>query len=346
MTMEYSKSSLYKMKINFLQNFIQMKKSIILFFLISQIFTFFSCIPEPLEIKIPPSDPKIVISSQFLKDSGVVVSCTRTFSALSDNYLPNKINIDFINNTFGLHSLVLLEHAGQTDTLYNMGFGFYYNQSLKFDVGQNCNLNVYDSIINQSITTNAVYIQNINFDTVFVEIEINDTDTNAIVYYTITDLPEQNYYLVNHYIFQNNQGSFDYTEFLGSNPYADLIAQYIEESEYNEILSRFSSIGGVDIQMEMIKDDDFQSQTIMDSVKFENISLNDTLAVSVANISKEYNDYLEIRLKAGSIYSQLMSDPISMPSNIEGGYGMFTTHSLNIWTIDLSRNAEITRFDK
>lgn len=293
--------------------------------------------PEPLEIDVPQADPKVVISSQFLADSGVVVSCTRTFSALSDNYMPDKINYDFINKAFGLHSLVLLEHSGITDTLYNMGLGLYMNENLHFEIGEDCYLTVYDSIVEQTVTSNAKYIQDIDFDTVFVEIQIENQDTNAIVFYEFTDYSEDNNYLINSYIFQDNQNGFDFSDLLGENPYADMLEIFLEESEYNAIYSRLSSIGSISNKLEIFKDSHFQSQNIADSVVFRRISLQDTLAVSIANISQEYYDYCELRLKAGTIYSQLISDPINMPSNIENGYGMFTTHSLNIWMIDLSQ---------
>lgn len=314
-----------------------MKKSnIFIVFIISTLFLY-SCMPEPLEIDIPQSEPKIVISSQFLQDSGVVVFCSRTFSALSDDYLPNQINYDFINNTFGLHSLVLMEHNGKTDTLYNMGMGMYFNDSIKFNVGQNCHLYAYDSIINQSIVADAVYLQNVNFDTAYVEIEIVGVDTNAIIHFRIKDIAGDNYYLVNHYVYETNQNAIDYSEFLGENPYAEMFETMLQNSQLGSMVTQYASIGNVENEIKLINDKNFQNQILTDSVKFEKISLNDTVAVSVANISKEYNDYLELRLKANTIYSQLMSDPINMPSNVIGGYGMFTTHSLNVWIIDLSK---------
>jgi len=314
-----------------------MKNLLIIIIFITSLFSLFSCMPEPLEIDIPEGEKKIVISSQFLKDSGVVVFCSRTFSALTDNYMPEKINIDFINKAFGLHSLVLMEYEGKTDTLYNMGIGMYYNASTVVNVGQNCHLTVYDSIIDKTVYADAAFLQNIDFDTVYVEIQIAD-DTSAIVYFRITDIPGENNYLVNHYIYEANQNSFDFSSILGTNPYADLLEQYIKDSGYGAALSRFTTIGNVDNKIKLFNDSNIPTTTFTDSVKFENISLNDTLAVSIANISKEYNDYLELRLKANTIYSQLMSDPINMPTNINDGYGMFTTHSLNIWLIDLYNN--------
>jgi len=320
-----------------------MKNIIIILFITSILFTV-SCIPKPLEIDVPEAEQKIVISSQFLADSGAVVSCMRTFSALSDNYMPNKINYDFINSAFGLHSNVLLEHNGIVDTLYNMGMGIYFNASIKVNVGENCHLTVYDSIISQNIVSNAPFMQNINFDTAFYKLEIKNNDTSAIVYFDITDLSGINYYLVNYYIYQESQNSIDYSSILGENPYAELIADYINQSQAGSVIAKFSNIGNVDNQIKLLPDSAFQNKTYRDSVKFYHVSKNDTLAVSIGNISKDYYDYIVLRLKASTIYSQIMSDPINMPTNIEGGYGMFTTHSLNVWLFDLSKNKKIRKY--
>jgi len=326
-----------------------MKNQILFIFLLALLLAF-SCIPAPLEIDVPEAEPKIIISSQFLVDSGVAVSCMRTFSALSDNYMPEKINIDFINKAFGLHSLVLLEHNNIIDTLYNMGMGLYFNGSVKVNVGDICYLTVHDSVLDEeeglsvssNVNSNAVFLQSINFDTIYVKLDVKNNDTSAIVYFKITDPIGKNYYLINNYIYKESQNSIDYTSFFGDNPYAELLQEYINQSEFGNMISRFTNIGNVENQVKLLNDSIFENLTYSDSVKFYHVSTNDTLAVSVGNISKDYYDYLVLRLKASTIYSQIMSDPINMPTNVKGGYGMFTTHSLNIWLFDLSKN-EIIR---
>ncbi len=304
---------------------------------------FVSCIPEPLEIDVPEMEQKIVISSQFLPDSGALVTCMRSFSALSDAYMPNKINLDFINKAFGLQSLVLLEHNNMVDTLYNMGMGMYFNGSVIVGVGEQCKLKVHDSIIEQDASATAYVMQNINFDTAFVNFEIQNNDTTAIIFFDITDLAGDNYYLINHYIYQEGNNQIDYTDFLGENPYAELISEYINDSEIGDMLAQYTNIGNVDNKIKLITDQNFKNTTFRDSVKFYHASANDTLAVSIGNISKDYYDYLTLRMKASTIYSQIMSDPINMPTNVENGLGMFTTHSLNIWLFDLSKITKPTQ---
>lgn len=302
-----------------------------------------SCISEPLDVNVPQIEPKVAISSQFLADSGVIVLSTRTFSALSDNYLPNKINADFIDKAFGLHSLVLIEHQNIVDTLYNMGMGIYLNENLNLEFGELCHLTVYDSIIEQEIFSDAIIMRNINFDTVYVKIINKENDTTAIIYYTLTDKPEQNFYLINNYIYKKSNNVFDFSNYLGNNPYAELLKEILEQNPFFQTLSNYGTIGTVDNKLKLQNDNDFQNTFLNDSIVFEKVSLRDTLVISIANINKDYYDYLELRTKAGTIYSQLMSDPINMPSNISNGYGMFTTHTLNAWFIDLSNQNVIKK---
>ena len=51
-----------------------------------------------------------------------------------------------------------------------------------------------------------------------------------------------------------------------------------------------------------------------------------TLFGSRNNISPVYFDYLGQRQRGGTIYNQLVQEPINYVTNVEGGYGMFTLH--------------------
>ncbi len=63
---------------------------------------FAACTPEPIDIDIPQADPKLVVYSQALPDQALIVTLSKSFSALST---PNDDNVDStktdsLNNAF------------------------------------------------------------------------------------------------------------------------------------------------------------------------------------------------------------------------------------------------------
>jgi len=311
--------------------FFDLKIVILLF--IASIFLV-DCTPEPLEIDVPEFEQKMVVSSQFFSDSGAIVSLTRSFSALSDNYMPEKINIDFLNKVFVQHALVLLQHNGIYDTLTYFGPGVFGAYGLELKPGELYHLYAMDSTNQVEVSAQAVFLNETRFDTTFYKMKIENDDTSAMVHFQFTDLAGRNYYLMNVYtknpedsieLYNPNQSISDLPAWQEVNNYVDL-EQYVDVGEINNVTGNLSTIQNYILKTILLKDSLFENSIYRDSLLFKNISIHDSIAISVSNISKEYYDYLTLRAKAETLYSQLMSEPINMPGNIVNGLGLFTTN--------------------
>jgi hypothetical protein len=77
----------------------------------------------------------------------------------------------------------------------------------------------------------------------------------------------------------------------------------------------------------------YTNQSIFSS---DEMSMTDTIAGAVSNISEDYFKFLDLRKRGGNIFSELVSEPISYPTNIKNGYGFFNTHYPDIEIFDLN----------
>jgi Domain of unknown function (DUF4249) len=50
---------------------------------------------------------------------------------------------------------------------------------------------------------------------------------------------------------------------------------------------------------------------------------NDTLVVALSNIPKDYYEFLSAYKRSGNLFTQLIGEPINLPTNVQGGYGYF-----------------------
>lgn len=85
-----------------------------------------SCLPDPLEVKgVPTIKPKIVVSTQYIPNEGLVVLLTKSFGALEadDDSDPQAL----LAQIAVADARVVLSNNTQTDTLVNLLNGFYGN---------------------------------------------------------------------------------------------------------------------------------------------------------------------------------------------------------------------------
>ena len=52
----------------------------------------------------------------------------------------------------------------------------------------------------------------------------------------------------------------------------------------------------------------------------------DTIAVSLSNISKDYYDFIDLRLENRFSFVEYLSEPVNYPSNVNGGKGFFNLY--------------------
>ena len=80
--------------------------------------------------------------------------------------------------------------------------------------------------------------------------------------------------------------------------------------------------------IKLIDDDTFNGQTYGETflVVPREFSPGDTLAVYLSNISKEYRDFIQLRLDNRFSFVEYISEPVNYPSNVVGGKGFFNLY--------------------
>lgn len=276
-----------------------MRTSIYIISFLSLLIT--SCIPKPIDLDIPGAEEKLVIFTQVIPNDFMLVSVTRSFSALEefdsnayDNLLVSGANVE-------------ISHNGTVYDFAELGGGFYISNTQNQVANGEYDLKVTAGT--DQITSTTTMLPQVQFDDVIPMTFDNPNDTVVQLQMTFTDdASTDNYYLINVYKKFQNSG-FD-------------VVNYFENGNNNLV----SSI--------LVTDNEFNSNFDR-TYEFPEIHHNDSIAVTLSNISEEYYGYLNQKLSNGSIFTELNLEPFSYPTNIEGGYGFFNAHYPDIRFYDM-----------
>ncbi|MBL7857718.1 MAG: DUF4249 domain-containing protein [Cyclobacteriaceae bacterium] len=265
--------------------------------------TNWQCIPEPLSVNgLPVLEPKVVVSSQVIPGTGLVVFVSRTIGALdaSENSDPQEL-IEQIAITDAI--VILINDEGR-DTLENLGSGFYGGIHTGFEDNE-----VYELVIENTafgrVTASTTVMPWVPFDAVTADIIYNEFDSLARITYTLSDPPQENFYMINVQRFSATQ--------------------------------ELTSLVNPRIFTRLLLDKGFAGEQYTETfnVLFQEFRPGDSIAVSLTNISKPYYDYLELRNNSRFGFSEFASEPINFPSNVEGGLGWFNLHTPDIRLFEL-----------
>lgn len=261
------------------------------------------CIPEPLPVDgLPTLEPKLVVSSQIIPGTGLVVFVSRTIGALDagDNSDPEEL----IQQIAITDATVILVDNGEHDTLTNLGNGFYGGINTGFEENE-----VYELLIESPefsrVTASTSVMPQVPFDAVEADIIYNEFDSLARITYTLTDPPQENYYMINVQRFSTTQ---ELTSLL--NP--RIFTRLLDDKKFTG-----------------------EHYTETFNVLFQEFLPGDSIAVSLTNISKPYYEYLELRNNSRFGFSEFASEPINFPSNVKGGLGWFNLHTPDIRLFEL-----------
>lgn len=263
------------------------------------------CLPDPLEIEVPQAESKLVVSSQVIPDNIMLVTVTRSFSALEGSY-GSDLGQEDLEKLLVKRALVTLSYNNRTDTLFSLpeSPGVFASLIQLSGEGQTFDLYVYDSTSQQSVTSQSTMLPRIGLESASVETKINSLDTTYTLNYAFDDPEGDNWYVLN--VFDPNaigqQG-------LGAN---------------------FSFDGSSNTHTELISDKLFNSSAIKGTAEILDQDFGDTVAVMLSNISEEYFKFLDARKRVGGILASVTGEPINHPSNVVGGYGFFNTHNPSI----------------
>jgi hypothetical protein len=263
-----------------------------------------ACTPEPIPIFLDEIESQLVTWSQAIPNNTTVVYLARSFSALE--YQENGNNTDTTGNDelsqllqqfLATNALVVITHNNQPDTLFQVSDGVWASFSTELVAGDTYHLFAYDSATNKSINAETKMYAAVPLDTVLYSV----VDTSTVDFQVqFQDPPGPNWYAIHFY--SNYANPLVVEDPLAA---SNVVETYLlSDIELNS--------GNVTIQ---------KTLEFLDS---------DTLYISLNNISEQYYNYLGQRDRGGSIYNQLIQEPINYVSNVQGGYGMFTLNAPSI----------------
>jgi hypothetical protein len=280
-------------------------------FIIIALFLLLSCRPKPLDIKLDTYEPEIVVASQIVPNYLMMVGLTRSFTVLSNAGYDSNGDAEIFSNLLIDSALVTVMSESGIDTLYMVSPGLFASLNKLEKTGGSYFLRVVDYDLNKVAEAISTMKENVPFDEVVPSLNIEDGDTTIDVYLKFKDIPNQsNFYVLSVYSRNSNKGGLDVNDFFknGSN-----------NIEYQEL----------------IDDKDQNGNMLMRSFNLSSVSTDDSLMVSLSNISEGYFRFLDSRVRSGNPLSDITNEPVNYPSNVNNGLGYFNTHYPSIRFFDL-----------
>jgi hypothetical protein len=272
-----------------------------------------SCVPDPIDIDVKPADPKLCISSVVLGNNGIVIGLTRSYSPLEQSPENDTLGQDLINQILASGATVTISYASQIDTLYEVSPGIYANLFTTINEGVTYTLRAYDPMLDENVTATTVMQPEAVLDTVYPYIDRTTDDSLVHFKFTLYDnTSAENYYVVNFIKKVQGDSTFDINSVFAAGS--------------NEVLTEF----------ELYDDQAFTNGVLNKDVIVFSADQTDTVAVTVSEISKGYYEFLTAMKRSSSIFNQLTGEPITYPSNVEGGFGYFTMHRVRSTLFDLN----------
>jgi hypothetical protein len=281
-------------------NNLSIKPYLIFLFVIVIILT--ACQPDPLPIKVPKAASKLVVASQVIPNSSMIIALTRSFDALAstDSNAAQKL----LDEILVAHAFVTIKYNTKTDTLFRISPGFYGSITTPLIDNVNYLLNVFDSSSGKSISAKTRMMPRIFMDTAWVKTEIKNRDTNRYVYIQFKDLPGQDYYMVNMY--KN-------TSFI--------------VNSLNNLVTIFDINQANGVSTEALSDLTFDNALHTEKILLNDYQKNDTLRLTLSHIESNYYTYLiqKQRSQQNGI-GNFFGEPVNFTTNVKGGLGFFTAH--------------------
>lgn len=275
-----------------------MKIKTFIFYII--ILFFQACTPEPIGIDIPQAEPKLVVYSQALPDQALVVALSKSFSALAvsnndekDSSKTDSLNNVFLNQFLVDNGIITISGPDYTDTLDRLAKGVYLAPFFPYTPGNVYQLSAFDPVTGFTVSSSTNTLEIVSLDTISAIRGKGDDSLEFTISFKVDDPIGENYYLLN--VYEDSIPSRGFFNFSG-------------ESNTNSI---------------SFSDREYPNGELQDEQKFYGNSTADSVVVTLTNISRAYFDYIEARKRSGN---SLLSEPITFPSNIVGGYGYFNIH--------------------
>ncbi|MEQ8927775.1 MAG: DUF4249 family protein [Fulvivirga sp.] len=258
-------------------------------------FSLISCLPDPLPVNdVPVAESTVVVGSQNLPDQFLVVSLTENFGALTAG--PDSDLEEILNDLLITGLDVNVEVENEEYALNNNGFGLYIGDDVPEITGATYTLNFISPFNQRPVKATTQLPEFVAFDSLNVYVNETPFDTLISVDMWIQDPPQKNWYMINVQTFNNDYDIQD-------RPYVDLL----DDDAFNGTLYNHQFV-----------------------TPFQDYIPGDTVLISMANISQEYYNFLEIRKDNRFSLLDGLGEPVNYPSNVENGTGFFHVHRSDI----------------
>jgi len=267
------------------------------YLLLALMLSIVSCRPKSIDIELEQLDQKPVIWSQIIPGNIVVFYFSRSFSSLNENQ-DDTGSEDFLNQILVENGSLTITHNGNTEDLLQLSSGIWASDGISTPLITEdfYTITGIDELLEEEISATTQLLPTITMSDLF-DIEIIEGDSASMlrIEYHINDVPGNNWYLVNAY--SGNLDNF-------GNP-VDTTANSTTE-----------------VAWQITTDQTYDTFDISNTITIFDYQ-NDTIIMTLTNITEDYYNYLALRERGGSIFNQLTAEPINYPSNIENGYGYF-----------------------
>jgi len=275
-----------------------------------------ACAPDPIEIQLPEYEPEIVVFSQVIPDAFMTVALTKTIDGLDFNEeAGDTLSQNLLNGLVVTNADVTISYRDQTDTLFELGLGFYASVFTPSFINETYRLKIVTED-NEVLTSENTMLPIVPFDQATPLVERTDADTLVKFDFRIVDTPGDNWYMINFYTNGQNDTEPD--------------IEGIDINNFFESGSNFLK------KTELISDAAFDGNTFEGTIELPEISQRDSMVVTLSNINEDYFNYLQIRQTSSNFFTELIKEPISLPTNIEGGLGFFNTHFPDVRAFDMN----------
>jgi Domain of unknown function (DUF4249) len=253
------------------------------------------CVPEPLDVDgIPVVTPQIVVSTQFIPNQSLVVLLTKTFGALDASEESDPLAL--LDQIAVNDATVTISGPTGNHILQALGNGLYGGLVIPFESGEEYELNVISESLGQVSAVTTV-MPRLSFESIAAELYYTGfDDTLAQITYSINDPIGKNWYMLN--------------------------VQQIEADELVENVLNPNAF------MRLIEDDSFDGHTYGETFRVfpRDFSPGDTIAVFLSPVTKDYFDFMQLRLDNRFSFVEYLGEPINYPSNVKGGKGFFNLY--------------------
>ncbi|PWJ34199.1 DUF4249 domain-containing protein [Sediminitomix flava] len=278
-----------------------------------------SCMPEPLAVVDFPAPPnEIVVSSQYIPSEYVTIALTKTFDARligEASKDPAEIFQKYEDQIVLKDAEVILASNHAHDTLEILGSGLYAALGvMELEELETYALKIKD-VNGKELYAESKVLPRVNFDKIEADLVQKNDEMNLAIEFSFDDPDQDNWYMMSIQRVSMSQ-SQKIEDFIMDQPFTFLFTDKdIPEDGRPMYLETF----------------------------YQNYNPSDTLMISMANISQEYHEYLELRNQSQGIVNDVLIEPVNYPSNVTNGLGFFNLHLSDIALVDLATKTVFKR---